>query len=202
MMAGSTENAVSHQEMKKKLEEETSRRTTLEAMYKQLFEFRTQQTTQLELVTSSRDSYRNETIKLKILIEKERKQNSATCIALRSATEALMIPIVESSSSSQKQQQTIDTLQTTIRKKDDKLATSESLIESLTQEIETLNLDLKRYESKIQIANEIHAKEIESRMNKESELEQHKIEFKKLEQVCICHIRFDNSLLTFTIVVI
>ena len=157
----------SHVDLKNQLEEEIQRRKTLEVTYKQLNEFRTKQTCQLEVITSSRDNYRNETIGLKKLLEKERKQNLETVSALRSAAEAI-VPVVESQRSKEndKLKYEIETLQIKIHKKDERYASSESLVKSLTKEVETLNADLKscqqNYESTLQTTIENHSKEMES----------------------------------------
>jgi hypothetical protein len=156
----------SHADLKNQLEEEIQRRKTLEVTYKQLNEFRTKQTSQLEVITSSRNNYRNETIELKKVLEKERKQNLETVSALRSAAEAI-VPVVESQRSKEndKLKHDIETLHTKIHKKDERYASSESLVKSLTKEVETLNADLKNcrqnYESTIQTTIENHSKEME-----------------------------------------
>ena len=80
--------------------------------------------------------------------------------------------------------QEVITLRTKNRKKDVRFAIAESLMMSLTEEVQKLNVDLKRCyqncESKIKTTKEIHTKEIKSlEESKESELAQQRKESKE-----------------------
>ena len=149
-------------ELEKRLKEEIDRRTTLEATYEKLSEFRTKQSSQLGRITASRDTFRDESIELKKTLETERNKHAETITVLKNTA------TIESQRSKEKEKfkDEIEILQKRMRQKNERYLESESLVKSLTKEIERLNADLKTYrnshESTLQTTIKNHTKETES----------------------------------------
>jgi len=154
----------SQAELEKRLKEEIDRRMMVEATYEKLSEFQTQQTSQLERVTASRDKFRDESMEWKKTIETERIKFTKGISTMKNNTKTL----IESQRLKDKDasQAEIEILQKQLRKKEERYHESESLVKSLTKEVEKLNADLKTrqqtHESTMLTTINAHTKEIAS----------------------------------------
>lgn len=152
----------SHAELEERLKGEIDQRATLKTTYEKLSEFQTKQSSQLETITESRDTFRNESIALKKTLELERNNHSKTIVFLQSTTSNTM----QSERFRERESYRTETerLNKRLQKTESRYTQSESLVKSLTKEVERLNADLKKlrqaHESAMQKKMESHAKEI------------------------------------------
>eukprot|EP00536_Pseudo-nitzschia_multiseries_P010803 jgi/Psemu1/27012/gm1.27012_g len=149
----------SQADLKKRLKEELDQRTTLQATYGKLTEFQTQQASQLERITASRDEFRDESAALKQTIESERAKHAEEIATMKNDANAMM-------ESKRATDEEMELLKKKLRKKEERYDESESLVKSLTKEVEKLNADLKTtqqtHKVKMQTAVDEHAEEIAS----------------------------------------
>ena len=152
----------SHVELEERLRGEIDRRSTLRATYDKLSQFQTKQSSQLEQIRVSRDTFREESTTLKKILESERNKHSKTIAFLKNTT----TNVIELERSREKQSLRSETeqLRKRLQKLESRYAESETLVMSLTKEVERLNTDMKKlregHESAIQKKIDIHSKEI------------------------------------------
>lgn len=158
----------SQTELEGRLNTETEQNEMLRTTNDKLTQLQTQQASQLEQITDSRDKFREETIKLKKTLELERSNHSRTTAFLQSTTSGA----IQSEHLSEKESFRIESehLKKRLQKSDSRNAESELLVKSLTAEVERLNADLRKlrevHELSFQEKDENHKKEVVDLQNK------------------------------------
>ena len=152
----------SHAELEERLKGEIDQRATLKTTYEKLSEFQAKQSSQLEQITVSRDTFRGESITLKQTLETERKNHTKTIAFLKNTTSnAMQLDRLREKESFRTE---TERFKKRLQKTDSRYAESELLVKSLTKEVERLNADLKKlrqaHESAMQNKVESHGKEI------------------------------------------
>lgn len=152
----------SHAELEGRLMGEIDQRETLKTTYDKLSEFQAKQSSQLEQITASRDTFRDESIALKKTLETERKNHSKTIAFLKNTTSnAIQSEVLRERESFRRD---TERLKKRLQKSDSRYAESEVLVKSLTREVDKLNADFKEFKRKQELAMqkrmESHAREI------------------------------------------
>ena len=149
-------------ELEERLKGEVDRRSTLKDTYDKLSEFQAKQSSQMEQIRLSRDSFREELNSLKKTLESERNKHSKTIAFLTNTT--TNVSELERSREIQSFRSENDLLQKQLRKSENRRKESETLVMSLTNEVERLNTDVKKlresHESARQKKIDTHSKEI------------------------------------------
>jgi hypothetical protein len=176
----------SHAELEERLKGEIDQRATLKTTYEKLSEFQTKQSSQLEQITVSRDTFRSESITLKKTLETERKNHTKTIGFLRNTTSNVIQ--LERLREKDFFRTETERLKKRLQKTDSRYAESELLVKSLTKEVERLNADLKKlrqaHESAVQKKAESHGKEIAVLQNKIEQTESGLVEQINKERHC------------------
>lgn len=152
----------SHAELEERLEGEIEQRILMKTTYDKLSEFQTKQSSHLEQIRVSRDTFRNESIALKDTLKIERSNQSKTIAFLKNTTST----VIESERSREKEsfRTEKERLKKKVQKSHSRYAEAEVLVKSLTAEIEKNNADLKKLrqdqESAMQKKIESHSKEV------------------------------------------
>jgi len=169
----------SHGDLEKRFQEELHQRTTLEAAHKKLAEIKTQQTSQLEQITASRDELRDESAELKKTIETERVRHSSEIARMETEAKTMI-------ESQRAKDEEIEMMTKKLRRKEERYLESESLVKSLTKEVEKLNTDLKatqqKHKAKMQSAVDGYTQEITSLKEKLQKMESNRVDKTKKDK--------------------
>ena len=149
-------------ELEDRLQGEIDQRTTLRTTYEKLLELQTKQSSQLQQIALSRDALLDESFAVKKTLDTERIKHARALALLKTNANTF----VESRFSKEREslKSELETLRKKMQRKDARYADSESLVKSLTKEVERLNDDLNKlrqsHESAKQVTTSNHAKAI------------------------------------------